>query len=284
MPVCALADVNIHYELTGPDDAPAVVLAHGFCTSTQMWARLVPPLSNRYRVINYDARGHGLSTAPAGAENYRLKLMAQDLRGLLSHLEVERADIAGHSMGGAAALAFAAEYPDMSRSLLICNIDGGHQPPNAEEEAQRASQHERSHAIVRKRGLVDYARRIIERDMAPRFVLDDPAAVTAFIDRYARQPQNGFFGAGLARPWTEPWLKEASAAIELPMAIIAGDEDQHYAGAARLHAAQPDSFFATIEGAPHDSMNARPDAFNRAFLDYLASIEAAAPLSGPRSY
>jgi len=284
MPLCRLDDVDIHHTVHGADDAPTVVLAHGFCTSAAMWDRQLPALLPRYRVITYDARGHGLSTAPAGEESYRLGRMVADLHGLLGHLGVERAHIAGHSMGGGTAMAFGARHPELCIALLICNIDGGHQPADPVLDAQRDADRQRGREIVRERGLVHYARRILDNRLAPPFVLDDPIARRRFIERYSLQPDNGFFGAGTARPWAEPWLKQAAAGVALPIGILAGDQDVYYRGARALHDAQGGSFLATIEDAPHDSMNARPDAFNRALLDYLDSVQAGSPLDGERTY
>jgi len=186
-------------------------------------------------------------------------------------------------MGGATAIAFAHAHPQMSRAVLICNIDGGHQPYDRGVGSETDQLRKRGRRIVEKRGLVDYARRIIERKLAPRFVMESEAQQANFIERYARQPQNGFFGAGDARPWTEPWLKEAAANLSMPVAILAAQEDELHQGAELLHAALPDSHFVSIAEAPHDAMNARPAAFNTAFLDYLDSLEAKKPLSGRRT-
>lgn len=280
MPVAVLGDVNIHHEVLG--QGSPVVLAHGFCANVDMWRRLAAPLSERYRVISYDARGHGLSTAPAGTEHYGLDQLVEDMRGLVDHLGIESAIVAGHSMGGATAIGFAARYPERTRAALICNIDGGHQPPNPRVDRAMAEARERARATVRERGTVDYARRMIEERLAPRFVLESEVAQRELMQRYARMPLNGYFGVGETRPWTDPAVKQAALSLQVPAAIFAGSEDHLYAGAQKLHEALPQSFFAVLDGAPHDSMNARPDAFNAVFLEYLDSLEQGAPLRGRR--
>jgi len=229
MPVVEVNEINLYYEIYG--NGVPIVLAHGFCTSVEMWKYQIPPLSQKYKVIAYDARGHGLSTAPTGKEHYTLTRLVDDLYGLLRYLDVSQAYIAGHSMGGATTIGFAARHPEMTKAALICNIDGGHQPsdPVADREAEEARK--RNHQLVRERGLVDYARHQIATKMAPRFILEDEDQQQTYIERYARQSLNGYFGVGEALPWREPWVKEAARSLKMPVAIIAGAEDVMYRGA-----------------------------------------------------
>ncbi|RMF88716.1 MAG: alpha/beta fold hydrolase, partial [Nitrospinota bacterium] len=198
MPVATVNEMNLYYEVQG--EGFPLVLAHGYCTSIQMWKHQIPVFARRYTVIAYDARGHGLSTVPAGKEHYTLSKLVEDLYGLLRFLGISEAYIAGHSMGGATAIGFAARHPEMTRAVLICNIDGGHQPSDPEAERKAEEDRRRNHQLVRERGLADYARQQIATGMAPRFILEDEAQQQAYIERYAHQPLNGYFGVGEALP------------------------------------------------------------------------------------
>ena len=71
MPVASVNGVDLYYETSGTGFP--LVLAHGYCTSINLWQHQMPLLAQRYRVIAYDARGHGLSSAPAGKEHYTLE-------------------------------------------------------------------------------------------------------------------------------------------------------------------------------------------------------------------
>ena len=203
---------------------------------------------------------------------------------LLDELGVDSAHIAGHSMGGATVAGFAAHHPERTRATLICNIDAGHQPSDPEGEAQAQADRERNHALVKNRGLSDYARHQLESGVAPRFVQRSETEQQAYIERYARQPVNGFFAVGEARPWTDTWLTEAAASLTGPVAIIAGTEDVMHEGALLLHQRLSQSRFISIEDAPHDSGNARPDAFNQAMRDYLDALENNGEPAGRFSY
>ena len=135
MPVASVNGVDLYYETSGTGFP--LVLAHGYCTSINLWQHQMPLLAPRYRVIAYDARGHGLSSAPAGKEHYTLEHLVADMYALLQHLGITQAYIGGHSMGGATTAGFAARHPEMVKAALICNIDGGQQPsdPVADKEA-----------------------------------------------------------------------------------------------------------------------------------------------------
>ena len=278
MPTASLNGLNFHYEEHGAGFP--IVLAHGYCASSTMWSHLTPILAKRYRTILYDARGHGLSTAPQGKDNYKLEHLVNDLVALLDHLEIDQAYIAGHSMGGATVQACAALHPQRVRATLICNIDGGFQPLDDESVSQVRALKEKNHALVQTRGLADYARQQLETQAAPAFVRDSPHERVAYLERYARQPMNGFLGVGEALPWRESWLKSTVDSLTGPVAIIAGDEDVMHVGAEALHDHLPESRFVSIQGAPHDSVNARPAAFNQSVIDFLDAVENGTEIKG----
>lgn len=281
MPVAHVNDVDLYYEIHGKGFP--IVLAHGYCTSTNLWKHQLPPLAERYQVIVYDARGHGLSSAPLGKEHYTLSHLVADMHALLHHLGIEQAYIGGHSMGGATTAGFAARHPDMTKAALICNIDAGHQPADPETDQQAAETRQRALELVRRRGMVDYARQQLREKTVPRFIQASAAEQHAFVTRYAHQPLNGYLGVGEALPWREAWLTEAARSLKMPVAIIMGTDDVMHRGAEQLFARLPQAHFVSIQEAPHDSMNARPEAFNQGLLEYLEKLEQGKPVAGRRT-
>ncbi|PON12355.1 hypothetical protein C2W62_40040 [Candidatus Entotheonella serta] len=282
MAVVHVNDVDLYYEIYGNHDAFPLVLAYGYCTSINLWKHQIPPLAERYRVIAYDARGHGLSSAPAGKEHYTLNHLVGDMRALLQHLGIEQAYIAGHSMGGATTAGFAAKHPEMTKAALICNIDGGQQPSDPVADQVAAETRQKAMALVRERGLADYARRQIVDKLAPPFIMANEEEQQIFVTRYAHQPLHGYLGVGEALPWRDAWLTEAARKLAMPVAIMMGTEDVMHRGAEILHQYLPQSHFVSIENAPHDSMNARPEAFNQGFIEYLENLEQGKPVAGRR--
>ncbi|MFD8961695.1 alpha/beta fold hydrolase, partial [Streptomyces anulatus] len=100
---------RIHVELHGPEDAPAVVLAHGWTCNTRFWDAQIRDLAADHRVIAYDQRGHGLTPEP-GPGGYSTNALADDLEAVLAATLApgRRAVLAGHSMGGMTVMAAAA--------------------------------------------------------------------------------------------------------------------------------------------------------------------------------
>jgi len=104
---------TLYYEVAG--DGPPLVLIHGFALDRRMWDAQMDALAARARVIRYDLRGFGLSSAPGG-QPYR---HTDDLAALMDHLGVERADLVGLSLGGAVAIDFTLAFPDRVRALIV---------------------------------------------------------------------------------------------------------------------------------------------------------------------
>jgi pimeloyl-ACP methyl ester carboxylesterase len=106
--------IRLHAEVFGPENGYPIVLAHGITCAIRVWACQIADLSNDYRVIAFDHRGHGRSAVPPRRNRYSLDLLAADLDAVLEQTLApdERAVIAGHSMGGIAITSWAERYPE----------------------------------------------------------------------------------------------------------------------------------------------------------------------------
>lgn len=115
----AADDSQIYYELYGDEpDKPALLLLPGLLGSISIqWKAFVSPLSQRYRLLLTDLRGHGRSHNKANT--LLPEQMVEDIGGLLDHLSIERAHIAGYSLGGYLGLSLALEQPRRVQSLLM---------------------------------------------------------------------------------------------------------------------------------------------------------------------
>ncbi|MEU0452327.1 alpha/beta hydrolase [Streptomyces sp. NPDC006129] len=113
---------RLHVEIHGPEDAPAVVLAHGWTCSTAFWAAQIRELAADHRVIAYDQRGHGRSPASPACSTDAL---ADDLEAVLDATlgPGEQAVIAGHSMGGMTVMAASgrAAFRAHAAAVLLCS-------------------------------------------------------------------------------------------------------------------------------------------------------------------
>ncbi len=118
-----IAGMRLHVVESGPSDAPAVILLHGFGSSLLTWDTWAATLSKRYRVIRYDLPGFGLTGAdPTG--DYSDDRGLAVLGAVMTHFGVTRATLVGNSMGGKLAWQFAARFPDRVSNLVLISPDG----------------------------------------------------------------------------------------------------------------------------------------------------------------
>lgn len=118
-----LPGVRVHVRDTGPRDAPAVILLHGFGASLHTWETWADILGEAYRVIRLDLPGFAL-TGPDETGDYSDTRTVEVLRGLMDELDVARATFIGNSMGGRMAWKFAAAVPDRVDKLVLISPDG----------------------------------------------------------------------------------------------------------------------------------------------------------------
>jgi len=110
--------INIHYELTGPTDAPVITFSNSLLSNLSMWDPQMDALKD-YRVLRYDQRGHGGTEGTEG--EYDFDLLAEDAKELLLGLGIKRTHFVGLSMGGMTGQALTLNYPEMVASLTLCD-------------------------------------------------------------------------------------------------------------------------------------------------------------------
>jgi pimeloyl-ACP methyl ester carboxylesterase len=281
MPVCRVDDININYRVYG--EGFPLVLIHPFSASLGFWAQQIEKLSPKYRIIAYDVRGHGLSSAPAGEENYTLDILVEDLHNLLTHLGVAKAYVGGLSMGGAIALGYAGRYPGTVKALLIFDIHGGFQPPSdAAAQGAMAEGREKGERYAQERGMADFARRQIATGTAFPPVPEDEAHQEQYVERMARFPVNGYIGVGRAKPWEAEWQRQAADKINVPTLITVGSDDLEMvvSGTRILHEHIKGSRYVVIKGSVHETARWRPGLFNQAVTEFLKAVDAGKPVAG----
>ena len=157
------------YEISGPEDAPCVVLIHGLGLSSRLWDAHLAAFKG-YRVLRFDLFGHG-DSAPA-PEVATLSLYARQIAGLLDTVGIAAAHIVGFSIGGMINRRFAMDFPTRTLSLAILNS-----PHNRGEEAQAAV--ELRAASVRDQGAFSTFDAALKRWFTPDYLAtgDGPALV-----------------------------------------------------------------------------------------------------------
>lgn len=118
-----VAGTDIHLRDTGPKDAPAVILIHGFGSSLHTWEDWAKGLEDSHRVIRYDLPGAGLSPPDTTGDYSDARAVAIVL-GLMDQLGLAKTDLVGNSIGGRIAWRFAAAYPERVERLVLVSPDG----------------------------------------------------------------------------------------------------------------------------------------------------------------
>src|SRR6476659_8824058 len=122
MPTKRIGDIDLAHEVTG--EGPPLLAIMGLTGSMGHWWGFEKRFSDRFRVITFDNRGVGATTAPAGA--YSTKQLARDALGLLDHLGVEKTAVYGVSMGGMIAQELTLAAPERVTKLVLgCTSFGG---------------------------------------------------------------------------------------------------------------------------------------------------------------
>jgi len=243
-------------------EGPPVVLVHGLGMTRAMWDRQWPALAGRFRAVRYDLLGHGESDKPR--DGYSLARFADQIADLLGGLGIERAALAGFSLGGMIVRAFALAYPERVAALAILN--SAHDRTEEERDAilKRVEQAARDGPQATVDGALarwftpGYGAshpEVLER--VRRWILANDPAVYPLIYRV------------LAEGDAE--LAEAVAAIRSPTLVMTGGEDHGNSPdmARRMAETIPGARCEIVPGLRHMGLYENPEAFNGPLLDFL---------------
>ena len=276
-----------HVSLHGHDlayrragDGPTLLMIHGMAGSSRGWKSVMPDLAQHHDVIAPDLPGHGESVRPTG--DYSLGNLAATMRDLLGVLDVERATIVGHSLGGGIAMQLAYQHPELAERLVLVSSGGlGREVswmiralalPGAEYVAPVIFP-----GVVRDAG--NRVARAIERlgIRAPRIaeMWEAYASLTvpAHRDAFLRTVHAVIDPGGQAVSATDRLYLAAA----MPTLIMWGDRDPIIPAAHghSAHAAMPGSRLEIFEGVGHFPPAEEPTRFAHVLLDFLVTTEPA---------
>jgi alpha-methylacyl-CoA racemase len=250
---------------TAGDGPIPLVFIHGYSLSLKTWDRVVGRFpASRYTTIRYDLRGFGTSSKPEAG--YTMAQHVADLRLLLDRLEIAKAVLIGHSLGGAITQEFALEHPNRLLGYVSSNAYARFNPlpglsPAAQQRADSFGTPEQNRPLL-EGSVVRYLdpRNATPADLAALFAMTQNASSKALRD-------------GLIDVYTGPTLDAAKyAALAIPVLSITGTTDAvvPIAQAVALSELIPDSELALIPRAGHSPMWERSEAWTGAVLDFLS--------------
>jgi 3-oxoadipate enol-lactonase len=241
----------------GPADAPALLFINSIGCEQAMWDAQAAALAGRFRVIRYDARGHGGSTTPPG--DYRLADLGRDALTVLDAASVERAHVCGLSLGGLTAQWLAIHAPERVERLVLASTAA--RIGTAQGWRERIE-------LVRHGGMDGVAELALGRFFCERFRLGHPQAAAAVRDQLLRTRVDGY--AGCCAALRDADLCGEICSIVAPTLVMAGALDvstprsQGEALARGLKHAR-----LQVLDAAHLSNIERPGEFTAALRDHL---------------
>jgi pimeloyl-ACP methyl ester carboxylesterase len=263
MPKASVNGTELHYRDSGTSK-DVVLLLHAFPLHSGMWSRQIAALEKRHRVVAPDYRGLGKSAVPPEVSS--LDLLAQDVRALLQHLRIERAAVAGLSMGGYLAFELYRQAPALFRGLALCDTRAG-----ADTEEGKATREKFARTAIEK-GLT-----WVSDEMVPKLLRaePDPAIVKEVRSLVAGGTPAGVAAAqrGMARrPDSTPTL----ATIACPTLVIVGEQDTLTppAESEKMAKAVKGAKLVKVPEAGHLANLENPERFNAALGEFVDALPA----------
>jgi 3-oxoadipate enol-lactonase len=263
MPYCDVGDTQIYYEVADYTDpwrpADTVVLHHPAMGNLTRWYAWVPHLARHFRVVRFDARGHGNSSPLPPDYVWSIDVLARDVTRLMDHLGVEAAHFAGASAGGIIGIRFAHNHPERIKTLTLV------------ASTARMAETKANYAEWMKTISAEGVEAFLRKDAEQRFA---PGTDPGLIDWFAREGGRNqpHVVVGFASHMASLDQRELLARIRCPTLILsAGDDDntpistQHY-----LRDHLPDPEMVVLEGMRHNIQSAAPDRCAREMLAFLA--------------
>jgi 3-oxoadipate enol-lactonase len=249
---------RLAHTVTGDAARPIVVLASSLGTTRSMWDPQLAALTERFRVVTFDHRGHGESDVPAAP--YQIADLGRDVLALLDDIEIERFAFAGLSLGGMVGMWIAAEVPQRVERLALLCSSASLGPATAWRD--RA-------ALVRSGGMAAIADTVVGRWFTPSYAAAHPGVVERHLTMVLATPVEGY--AGCCEAIAVMDLRDRLAQIEAPTLAIAAMQDPAIPPphSEAIIAAIAGARLELIDGAAHLASVEQPAAVTRLLIEHL---------------
>ena len=267
--------VRVHYQEAGERSAPALVLIHGFASSTLVWSKVFLALAEEgYRVIAVDMLGYGYSAKPRNGE-YTIAGQAKLLTRLLDCLGIKRAIFVGSSYGGAVAATCALDYADRVEKLILVGTVNNNRP--LAFKLMRVFGSPVFGDVVSP--LLIGSRRLLRRRMKRVYdrhawVLDERRVEARHLPLRAAGTQRAIVRT--VRRWDAERISRDAHLIRQPTLLLWGENDREIplADGERLHAEIPGSRLIVFLNCGHLPHEEYPEAFTNVVIDFCKAKSA----------
>jgi 3-oxoadipate enol-lactonase len=262
-----VGDIEVSYSDVGPDHAPVVLFIHGFPFTRKIWEMQVEALRANYRVISYDIRGHGQTTA--GSKPFSIETFTDDLLGLMDVLKLNQVNACGISMGGYILLQAQIRFPERFKTLVLASTQCRHDLPEEKKSRAKAIKN------IEQLGTHAYADSLVKKLFSPRSFTarkEEVRTIHEIIRNTSAKTLCNTLRALAERQDTCDNLRN----ITIPALILAGEEDTIINPEASwfLHQAIPQSVIQIVSSSAHLSNLENTHEFNTHLKTFLDSINA----------
>jgi 3-oxoadipate enol-lactonase len=212
MPFADSDHAQIHYALEGQAGKPVLVLSNSLGTNFSMWDPQIPAFLKSFRVLRYDTRGHGRSSATRGP--YSIEQLAKDVLVLGDSLKLDQFHFCGLSMGGMIGMWLAANAAQQLKKVVLCSTAA--KIGTAETWNTRID-------TVRKEGMKPIAAAVIDRWFTPEFRAKDPSAVAKVQKNLETANPEGY--AACCAAVRDFDFRDQLERIRVPSLVISGAHD-----------------------------------------------------------
>ena len=242
---------------------PRFALIHSLALDRSFWDGVVPLLTPHADVLTYDCRGHGQSAKLK--MTYTLELFAGDLAHLLDHVNWPRAVVAGCSMGGCVAQAFAGVYPDRAKALAVMDSTAWYGPAAPKDWRDRA-------ATAATKGLSALIAFQATRWVSDAFREQHPDLIRKHVDVFLANDVDCY--RATCEMLGDADLRRYQASIRIPVSVIVGEEDYAtpVAMSEQIHRALPNSTLSVLPNVRHLTPIECPELIAEKVLALLKSV------------
>ncbi|MFC5406920.1 alpha/beta fold hydrolase [Cohnella soli] len=240
-----------------------IILLHGYCGSSVYWSDVIEPIAACGRVIAPDFRGHGGSSAREGI--YAMEQLADDVTALMDALQLERAHLIGHSLGGYVALAFAERYPDRLLSFALV-----HSTAYPDTDAAKANRLKASETIAAE-GVRPFVDNLIPKLFAPAHRDSQSSQLREAIGIGYETSAEGAIGCALGMR-ERPDRVRILAESPVPVLLLAGELDEVIPAERRFPVSGERIIPVTLDGVGHMGMKEAPRRFAEEILSFFERV------------
>jgi|TARA_A100001037_G_scaffold62759_1_gene54772 3-oxoadipate enol-lactonase len=255
--------IDIAYQWDGLQDGPVLMMAHAMGTSHRIWDQQIGALQAKYKILRYDWRGHGSTSAPDGP--YTLEEFVDDAIGTMNALGIQTVNWVGISTGGMIGQGLAIRYPERISSLVLCNT-------TSQSDVWYKNWVKERQAVVKDGGMPPVWEMTKALWFNDDFVARENADYCRIRDVFVKTPVAGYLGGTSAV--ADLAYRDKLHLIQAPTRIIAAGDDPvtPIQKSKEIQSEISNSELIIIDGQRHFSNVEVPETFNNELIRCLDQI------------